>query len=182
MKKETVINYFGGVKETSKAMKMHENSVRRWKDDLPLAIQCRVEFLSRGALLSDDSIEKGIKPKFDWERYANTAKYIDVIDRVGHVFGLPRIPTIISPDGTKVLLKTSDIVYQTDDYDGLNRALKYILHEVKIKSKEIKHSFRDLYLLELDFYTVWDILARAEQINGAFECPERILYSAIHGD
>jgi hypothetical protein len=56
MRKIEVIEFFGSKAATSRALRIHENSVNRWPDVLSDAIAFKVELVTRGALLSDETI------------------------------------------------------------------------------------------------------------------------------
>jgi len=56
MLKKDVLDYFGGLMPTARAMRLHENSVRRWPDVLPESVQYRVELVTKGKFKSRETL------------------------------------------------------------------------------------------------------------------------------
>jgi hypothetical protein len=56
MLKKDVIEYFGGLAQTSRALRIHENSVRRWPDELTDNIQFKVELVTKGKFKSRETL------------------------------------------------------------------------------------------------------------------------------
>ena len=56
MLKKEVIEYFGGLLETSRALRVHENSVRRWPDELTKKLEFRVELVTNGHFKSRETL------------------------------------------------------------------------------------------------------------------------------
>ena len=55
MKKSDVIAYFGTRAATARALRLHENSVRRWPDVLTDHIAYKIELATNGALKTDET-------------------------------------------------------------------------------------------------------------------------------
>jgi hypothetical protein len=150
-----VLNYFGGVSDTAKALRMHENSVRRWPDKLSKIMAQRVERESKGSLLTDESLKKGLKPRFDWDRYIENAKYHDVMFYSGFYGGLPYIPSMFSPDKKKIYLTTVDIAYDVDNIEMILKQMDMLIDDYKREFDRIKSccewSFKKMFLIELDY-------------------------------
>jgi hypothetical protein len=182
MLKKDVISYFGGVKETSDKMRMHENSVRRWPSILPHAVAYKVELLTYGALLTDKSIKEGVLPRFDWDKYAESVTYREISKDVN---GLSHVPTMFSSDKTQIYIKTEDESYSVDNYEGLRRRMSDILHEMSKAKKDIDinvvWSYRQIYLLESDYLTIWDILKENNELPDEHKWPEQNLRDVING-
>jgi predicted nucleotidyltransferase len=56
MKKTEVLEYFGGVAKTARAMRLTAASVYRWPDELTDLLAYRVELATKGALKSDETL------------------------------------------------------------------------------------------------------------------------------
>lgn len=56
MLKKDVIEHFGGRAQTARALRIHENSVRRWPLVLTDAVAYRVELASKGALKTNETL------------------------------------------------------------------------------------------------------------------------------
>jgi len=56
MLKKDVIEYFGGLAQTARALRIHENSVRRWSDVLTDNIQYKVELVTKGKFKSRETL------------------------------------------------------------------------------------------------------------------------------
>jgi len=56
MTKKEVIEHFGSKAATARALRIHENSVRRWPLVLTDAIAYRVELATKGALKSNETL------------------------------------------------------------------------------------------------------------------------------
>jgi DNA-binding transcriptional regulator YdaS (Cro superfamily) len=58
MKKEQVLNYFGGPTGVARALGISQPSVTNWSDPIPALRQLEIERLTAGALRADSSCDK----------------------------------------------------------------------------------------------------------------------------
>ena len=55
MKKEDVLNYFGGVTATARALRITHSAVSQWKDELSGQTAFKVELVSKGYFKTDET-------------------------------------------------------------------------------------------------------------------------------
>lgn len=55
MKKEEVLNYFGGVSATARALRITHSAVSQWKDELTGSIAFKVELVSNGHFKTEET-------------------------------------------------------------------------------------------------------------------------------
>jgi len=58
MLKKDVLEFFGGLPETARALRMHEVSIRRWPDVVPTQSEYLVELATKGKIKSDETLKK----------------------------------------------------------------------------------------------------------------------------
>lgn len=172
MKKSSVISFYGTALKASDALGIHVNSIRRWGEDVPEASAYKIEVATGGALLSKQSENNGHMPKFKWDDYADVALYRDIIYGIAP-YGTPLTPTMYSKDGTQIYIKTSDMAFLVDDYDGLLECFNDTFSELKKKVNDKRVGFRELYLLELDYSVIYSILYYADKLPDNYTYPEK---------
>ena len=59
MLKKDVLEFFGGLPETARALRMHEASVRRWPEVIPTQSEYLIELATKGKIKSDETLRKG---------------------------------------------------------------------------------------------------------------------------
>lgn len=64
MKKETVLNYFGGVTKTAEALGISKGSVSLWGEEIPQGRAYQIESLTGGLLkaMPETKPEAGVQP------------------------------------------------------------------------------------------------------------------------
>lgn len=113
------------------------------------------------------------KPLFDWDKYMRTETYDKVLDGM-HGLRLST-PTMFSPDKKLIYLKTYDVEFETDDAVTLNRILEELYILLQNEACNIDWSCEKLYLLEVDYTIIWEILSNLEALPDDYQYPEYYL-------
>jgi hypothetical protein len=85
------------------------------------------------------------------------------------------IPTMFSPDKKLIYLKTYDQAFATDDVETLNRIFQELHLSLQNEARKLDFSCEDLYLLEIDYTTIWRILNNLEALPDDYQYPEYYL-------
>lgn len=114
---------------------------------------------------------------FDWDKYMRTETYTKVLD--GMRGSRLLIPTMYSPDKRLIYLKTYDLDFRTDDVDTLNKILDELYVKLQNEASKIDWSFEDLYLLQVDYLTIWSILRDQQALPNDYKYPEYYLEEVV---
>lgn len=116
------------------------------------------------------------RTRFDWDGYLERTPYNRVLrDMRGSRL---TIPTMFSPDGGQVYLKSLDVAYRTDDAEGLKQAIAEILGNLRRAIECMTWSCERVYLCEVDYLTVWGLLHRLEALPEDYLYPEHYIEQA----
>lgn len=115
--------------------------------------------------------------KIDWDNYMGTASYNTVLDGMGSFRKL--IPTMFSPDKEQIYLKTDDIAYNVNNTEALNLKLIELFESLKKEARNVKWSYEDLYLLQVDYLAVSSILYDKGALPEGYKHPEYYLELAM---
>lgn len=113
---------------------------------------------------------------FKWDEYLKKAKYKDIVN--SQFFGFPYAPPMVSPNGKYVYIKALDIDVKTNDYEFLNEILLEVLRRLIEKSVDNRWSYHALYLLEVDYLLIANILNNAGKLPEDYRYPEFYLQQA----
>lgn len=58
MKKSDVLEYFGNVAKTARALKISVQAVYKWSEDIPDTMAFKIQVVSKGALKAEDKNDK----------------------------------------------------------------------------------------------------------------------------
>jgi len=111
--------------------------------------------------------------KFDWDSYWQNAPYGKVLAGVGGA--RLTVPTMFSPDGQQIYLKSFDIAMKVDDVQLLSWAFEEIPQRLKMAIAGIRHSSEEAHLLEIDYMIVWSLLDNLNELPADYEYPELYL-------
>jgi len=111
------------------------------------------------------------KPSFDWDKYMRIETYNKVLDGISRL----HIPTMFSPDKKLIYLKTYESEFETDDAKNLNIILEELYVSLQNEARNIDWSCEKLYLLEVDYITVWEILYNLVALPDDYQDPEYYL-------
>jgi hypothetical protein len=117
------------------------------------------------------------KGSFDWDKYMCTETYNKVIDGMGGSRLL--IPTMFSPDQKLIYLKTYDVAFETDDAATLNGILNALYISLQHEARNINWSCEKLYLLEVDYRTIWRILDNLQALPDDYQGLENSLKEVV---
>ena len=114
---------------------------------------------------------------FDWDKYMRTETYTKVLD--GMRGSRLLIPTMYSPDKRLIYLKTYDVDFCTDDVDTLNKILDELYVSLQKEASNIDWSFEQLYLLQVDYLTIWSILRDQQALPDDYKYPDYYLKEVV---
>lgn len=116
------------------------------------------------------------KTGFDWDGYIERTPYSTVLRGMGG--NRLKIPTMFSPDGSQVYLKSLDVAYRTDDAEGLTHAFGEILDSLRLAITSMTWSCERVYLCQVDYLTVWGLLDSLSALPEDYRHPEYYLEEA----
>ncbi|NTW99064.1 MAG: hypothetical protein HGB35_03890 [Geobacteraceae bacterium] len=111
--------------------------------------------------------------EFNWDKYIRTETYDKVLDGMG--LSRPLMPTMFSPDKKLIYLKTYDVAFETDNAKILNSILEELFVSLRNEARKIVWSCERLYLLQVDYMTIWRILCDIEALPDDYQYPEYYL-------
>lgn len=117
------------------------------------------------------------KHPFDWDKYRDTATYNNVLNGMSNSRLI--IPTMFSPDKKLIYLKTYDVDFETNDADTLNRILNQLYVSLENEARKIDWSFEKMYLLQVDYLTIWGILDNLQALPDDYKYPEYYLEKVV---
>ena len=82
---------------------------------------------------------------------------------------------MFSPDKKLIYLKTYDLDFNTDDVKNLTEVFENLFNELKTEAQKIHWSCERLYLLQVDYLTVYNILSEMHALSEDYENPEYYL-------
>lgn len=116
------------------------------------------------------------KTGFDWDGYIERTSYSTVLR--GMEGNRLTTPTMFSPDGSQVYLKSLDIACRTDDVERLNGAFREILDSLRLAITSMTWSCERVYLCQVDYLTVWGLLDNLSALPEDYRHPEHYLEEA----
>jgi hypothetical protein len=117
-------------------------------------------------------------PSFDWDKYISTQSYEKVLDGMNNARLI--IPMMFSPDKKLIYLKTYDVAFETNDPNRLNIIFKELYESLVSKAKNINWSCEKLYLLEIDYKIIWEILDSLDALPDDYQYPEYYLQKVMN--
>jgi len=111
--------------------------------------------------------------KFDWDSYWQNAPYAKVLSGMGGTRLI--VPTMFSPDGGRIYLKSLDIDTAVDDVRSLSWAFEEIPQRLKMVIANMRHSCEEVHGLEIDYMIVWSLLDKLNELPADYEYPELYL-------
>ena len=106
----------------------------------------------------------------DWDALCKNTAYF----RIKHDYGayLPSVPTMYSPNGSQVYLRSQDIAINIDDTATLQNIFALIYDEMRMKIENLDWSARKIAEYENDYITVWHLLNNLEALPEWYQFPE----------
>ena len=114
--------------------------------------------------------------RFDWDKYVRSASYYAVLDGTDYSH---KIPTMFSPDKKQIYLQSDDIAYDVEDIEMLKLKLSALLERLKKEARSVDWSYEKLYLLQVDYLTIFTILADRSALPDDHNSPEENLRIAM---
>ena len=184
MLKKDVIKHFGSQSKTARALRISNSAVSQWPEELTDSLQYKVELATNGVLKSSETkgntyIKDG---RFQVDKYLSNVSYKDFHNNnSGWLLHYVWAPSCLSPDGSHVYLRSVDLEFAITDHEFLLDIMEGNLKSIKEEcNKKEKHNWscRDLYLNEVDYLLISNILASQYALPEDYLFPEYYIAQA----
>lgn len=106
----------------------------------------------------------------NWDKITQSATYSEISLNRGA--SIPAVPTMYSPDGSQIYLRSLDIAIRLDDSGVLNNAFEQIYEALRMEIEHFDWSVHKIAGYESDYMTVWNLLKNLDALPENYRFPE----------